>query len=426
MARAPKPLFETYDIFIEQDFSIHAPTLGCVRTYLGEFESELEVARGYAAVRSFLRAFSDNAQTFNSYRSHVERLLLWSLLIKGKPLNRLKRQDAQDYLDFCRNPPGDWIGPVTRSRFVTNPDAKDSLDAYLPNPKWLPFNLKSRKNDSAEHVAEQQYHAANGTLNQIYTVCSRFYEYLVEDGFSETNPFRLLKKGNRFSGQELEVPTSRALTPLQWDYVLDTAENMADIEPLRHERTLFILATLFAMYLRVSDLAGRKNWKPTMGDFRLDAEGNWWYHTVGKGNKAAKIAVRDVYVERYLKRYRRFLGLPELPAKDESTPLIKTLNGRAGLSDRQIRALLQAVFDKATDNMRNEGRALHELESLRCASAHWLRHTSATFDAPLRNPKDLQEDLRHSNLSTTQNTYYHSHDQERAHSVKRIGMRDRG
>jgi len=426
MARAPKPLFETYDIFIEQDFSIHAPTLGCVRTYLGEFESELEVARGYAAVRSFLRAFSDNAQTFNSYRSHVERLLLWSLLIKGKPLNRLKRQDAQDYLDFCRNPPGDWIGPVTRSRFVTNPDAKESLDAYLPNPKWLPFNLKSRKNDSAEHVAEQQYHAANGTLNQIYTVCSRFYEYLVEDGFSETNPFRLLKKGNRFSGQELEVSTSRALTPLQWDYVLDTAENMADIEPLRHERTLFILATLFAMYLRVSDLAGRKNWKPTMGDFRLDAEGNWWYHTVGKGNKAAKIAVRDVYVERYLKRYRRFLGLPELPAKDESTPLIKTLNGRAGLSDRQIRALLQAVFDKATDNMRNEGRALHELESLRCASAHWLRHTSATFDAPLRNPKDLQEDLRHSNLSTTQNTYYHSHDQERAHSVKRIGMRDRG
>ncbi|MBW4792963.1 tyrosine-type recombinase/integrase [Pseudomonas tolaasii] len=426
MARAPKPLFETYDIFIEQDFSIHAPTLDCVRTYLGEFESELEVARGYAAVRSFLRAFSDNAQTFNSYRSHVERLLLWSLLVKGKPLNRLKRQDAQDYLDFCRNPPEAWIGPVTRSRFVTNPDARESSDAYLPNPKWLPFNLKTRKNDSAEHNAELQYHAANGTLNQIYTVCSRFYEYLVEDGFSETNPFRLLKKGNRFSGQDFELSSSRALTPLQWDYVLDTAESMADIEPLRHERTLFILATLFAMYLRVSDLAGRKNWKPTMGDFRLDAEGNWWYHTVGKGNKAAKIAVRDVYVERYLKRYRRFLGLPELPAKDESTPLIKTLNGRAGLSDRQIRALLQAVFDKATDNMRNEGRALHELESLRCASAHWLRHTSATFDAPLRNPKDLQEDLRHSNLSTTQNTYYHSHDQERAHSVKRIGMRDRG
>ncbi len=123
-----------------------------------------------------------------------------------------------------------------------------------------------------------------------------------------------------------------------------------------------------------------------MGDFRLDAGGNWWYHNVGKGNKAAKIAVRDVYVERYLKRYRRFLGLPELPAKDESTPLIKTLNGRAGLSDRQIRALLQAVFDKAADNMRNEGRALHELESLRCASAHWLQ--SKCSRSVLRKPSN--------------------------------------
>lgn len=426
MAHAPQPLFETYDNFIEQDFSMYGSPLACVASFLNECEAALEPDRGYAAVRAFLRAFSDNAQTFNSYRSHTERLLLWALLVQGKPLNHLKRQDAQDYLDFCRNPPADWVGPVTRSRFLNNPSAVDAREAWMPNPKWHPFNMKSSKAMAAESLGTQHYQAANGTLNQVYTVCSRFYEFLIEDGFTQANPFRLLKKGNRFSTQELEVASSRALTPLQWDFVLDTVEDMANAEPERHERTLFIVATLFAMYLRVSDLAGRKNWKPTMGDFRLDDEGNWWYFTVGKGNKAAKIAVRDVYVERYLKRYRRFLGLSELPYLGESTPLIKTLKGRAGLSDRQIRALLQAVFDKAVEKMRSEGRANHEIESLRCASAHWLRHTSATFDAPLRNPKDLQEDLRHSNLSTTQNTYYHAHDQERAHSVKRIGMRDRG
>ena len=93
---------------------------------------------------------------------------------------------------------------------------------------------------------------------------------------------------------------------------------------------------------------------------------------------------------------------------------------------RQVRALLQVVFDKALESMRIEGRAVHEMESLKVASLHWLRHTSATFDAPLRNAKDLQVDLRHSNLSTTQNTYYHSHDQERAHSIKRLGLRARG
>jgi site-specific recombinase XerC len=83
---------------------------------------------------------------------------------------------------------------------------------------------------------------------------------------------------------------------------------MADDDPAQ-ERTLFIVATLFAMYLRVSDLVGRANWRPTMGDLRRDTTGNWWFHVVGKGNKAAKISVRDEYIERYLVRYRKSLQL---------------------------------------------------------------------------------------------------------------------
>lgn len=162
-----------------------------------------------------------------------------------------------------------------------------------------------------------------------------------------------------------------------------------------------------------------------MGDFRQDPEGNWWYHVIGKGNKPGKIAVRDEYVDRYLRRYRTFLGLPNLPAEKERTPLLTTLEGRAGLSGRQVRTLLQSVFDNALAKMKAEGREAYEMNSLRSASAHWLRHTSATFDAPFRKAKDLQLDLRHSNLSTTQDTYYHTHDQERMHSIKRLGMRER-
>lgn len=95
------------------------------------------------------------------------------------------------------------------------------------------------------------------------------------------------------AGAPQEEGSNRALTPLQWDYVLETAERMVQDEPERHERTLFIVATLFAMYLRVSDIVGRPNWPPVMGDFRQDPEGNWWYHVIGKGNKAGKVAVRD-------------------------------------------------------------------------------------------------------------------------------------
>jgi hypothetical protein len=41
-----------------------------------------------------------------------------------------------------------------------------------------------------------------------------------------------------------------------WDYVLDTAEQMAQANLEEHERTLFIMHCLFAMYLRISRTGG--------------------------------------------------------------------------------------------------------------------------------------------------------------------------
>ncbi|MBM1196794.1 tyrosine-type recombinase/integrase [Pseudomonas weihenstephanensis] len=391
MAFDPNPLFETFEAFLDQDFSSESSSINFVSDYIESFPVALCASAGYRAVRSFLRAYEGSEQTFNSYRTHVERLLLWALIVRHKSIFTLKRQDAEAYLQFCRNPP-----------------TSQKLSAL-----------------NAQADAVQVYAASKGTMNQIFSVCSSFYEFLAEDNLVSLNPFRLVKNKRDFTGNLTAEAQNRALTPLQWDYVLETAESMASAEPLRHERTLFILATLFAMYLRISDLVGRSNWEPCMGDFRQDPEGNWWYHVIGKGNKPGKIAVRDEYVDRYLRRYRTFLGLPNLPAEKERTPLLTTLEGRAGLSGRQVRTLLQSVFDNALAKMKAEGREAYEMNSLRSASAHWLRHTSATFDAPFRKAKDLQLDLRHSNLSTTQDTYYHTHDQERMHSIKRLGMRER-
>ncbi len=426
MASAPNPLFETFEAFLDQDFSSDSSSISFVSNYIDSFPAELGASSGYKAVRSFLRGYEGSEQTFNSYRTHVERLLLWALIVRKKPIFELKRQDAEAYLKFCRSPPLEWIGSVTRGRFITNKNAESAVVyPVVPNPNWKPFSQKPHR-DSTQANTDQAYAASKGTMSQIFSVCSSFYEFLAEDNLVSLNPFRLVKNRQDFTGSLTGDAQNRALTPLQWDYVLETAETMASAEPLRYERTLFILATLFAMYLRISDLVGRSNWEPCMGDFRQDPEGNWWYHVIGKGNKPGKIAVRDEYVNRYLKRYRVFLGLPHLPAENERTPLLTTLDGRAGLSGRQVRTLLQSVFDNALAKMKAEEREAYEMNSLRSASAHWLRHTSATFDAPFRKAKDLQLDLRHSNLSTTQDTYYHSHDQERMHSIKRLGMKERG
>ena len=70
----------------------------------------------------------------------------------------------------------------------------------------------------------------------------------MDEGLMEANPFRAIKRKSIYKQRNTLDVASRSLTELQWSFVIDTAEQMAGDDP-DHERTLFILATLFAMYL---------------------------------------------------------------------------------------------------------------------------------------------------------------------------------
>jgi site-specific recombinase XerD len=421
---SPHPLFNTYKEFINHTSDEPDPSLPLVMNYLANFDALLKPIDGFEAVSGFLRSYSNVEATFVSYRTHAERLLLWALLIRKKSLMELRRADAEAFLEFCMNPPTGWLGPVTRSRFLIKASDKDS--GLCPNPRWRPFSVKSANSADLDRPGTgAPYQPSRGSISQVFSVCSSLYEYGLDEGLTSANPFRAIKQKSRFKASRLMEQTGRALTPLQWDFVLTTAEKMAATAPERYERTLFIAATLFSMYLRVSDVCGRVNWQPTMGSFKADHEGNWWFHLIGKGDKAAKVAVRPEYIDRYLKRYRRFMGLSELPLPNEPTPLIATLNGRPGLSTRMVHSIIKELFDRAIDEMMSEGRQSGEIETLLLASTHWLRHTAATLDAPWRDAKDLQMDLRHNNLSTTQDIYYSSYEDKRSYSLKKLGLKNR-
>lgn len=110
MSQRPQPLFETFDRFHELNFLHLNGELPVVRDFLLGFGDGLEAADGYRAVRGFLKSYAGNEATYNSYRTHVERLLLWSLLVAGKPIVELRRRDAEAFMEFCLNPPSDMIG----------------------------------------------------------------------------------------------------------------------------------------------------------------------------------------------------------------------------------------------------------------------------------------------------------------------------
>ncbi|TWI52695.1 site-specific recombinase XerC [Pseudomonas duriflava] len=421
---SPQPLFDTYSRFLGLSIASFEAEHTAILDFLQRLESHVPAKADYGHVREFLRSYAGWETTFKAYRTQVERLLLWSWLKEGKSILSLRRQDAEAFLAFSQEPDETWVGTSVRRRFL-------EVDGVMqPNPQWRPFGIQGNKasrklaaETGSEEITSERYEMAQGSLKQVFAICSSFFDYLNDQDVLVGNPFRAIKQKSRFFQKKAKAASGKVLDRLQWEFVIETAEWMANEDPERYERTLFIVATLFSLYLRVSELSGRPGWFPTMDAFQKDPDGSWWYVAIGKGNKERRISVSDEMLG-YLKRYRAFRNLTPLPYAGDPAPLLTKHKGQGGLTDRQIRNLVQECFDMALQRMQEEGRSEDEVSNLRAASAHWLRHTSATYDAPNRPLKHLQEDLGHAKASTTQDIYYNAINQERAASGKYRRMKE--
>lgn len=414
----PRPLFDTLESFLAapDDYAADRPA---IREYLDLF-LPLDAHADMMHVRSFLKSYSGVPTTFKNYRCHAERLLLWCWIIQGKSLLQMVRSDAEAFMDFTMNPPSAWVGDAVRQRFLP------ANGQYIFNSQWRPFGTQVKKIDrkraieNAVDFEKPQYQISQGSVKLVFSICSSLFDYLAQEDVPVGNPFKAIKQKSKYTSKIRSRRTGKALSQLQWDYLIDVAEKMADENP-KHERTLFIVVSLFAMYLRVSDLSGLHGWTPTMGSFFKDQHG-WWLKVVGKGNKEAEITVKPSFLP-YLTRYRKSRKLSDLPYAGETTPLLVKQSGKAGITDRHIRVIVQMAFDRARSEMLKEGRSEEEAQSFLTASLHWLRHTGATFDAPFREKKHLQMDLRHESLSTTEDIYYNDQAEERASSSHGLGIR---
>ncbi len=166
----------------------------------------------------------------------------------------------------------------------------------------------------------------------------------------------------------------------------------------QHERTLFLMSAFYLLGLRISELAYNDDRVAEMGNFAPDKRSMWWFNTVGKGNKARDVAVPDELISA-LKRYRTYLNLSPLPHRGDNTPLFPKLKGKDGLGTRQIRNIVQSVFDRAIDNLKTAGK-MDEAEDLATATVHWLRHTAISTEIEYRPREHIRDDVGHENAST--------------------------
>ena len=348
-----------------------------------------------AQARTFLISYNGSQGTFNSYRREIERLLHWSALIVKKKLTDLHRTDIESFIEFCKKPPKHWIGLQKPPRFI------EQNSIRTPNPNWKPFVASISKSARARGLEPkiENFELSTGTIRELFAILSSFYNYLIQEEYLFTNPVALVRQKSKFIRKSTQ-PKIRRLSELQWEYVIEVARKLADSEPSRHERTLFIMSTLYSMYLRISELADSNRWTPNMNDFNRDSDGNWWFTTVGKGNKERHIAVSDAMLNA-LRRWRKYLGLSTLPSAADNSPLLPKTKGNGAIrSTNYIRNIVQFCFDTAVDKITQDGLP-EEAETLQEATVHWLRHTGISDDVKHRPREHVRDDAGHSSSAIT-------------------------
>lgn len=345
---------------------------------------------------NFLKCYTGSLGTFNSYRRETERLLQWCWHIRGITLPELKRNDIEQFIHFCQNPPPQWISLKKVPRFIEKEGRRS------PNEAWRPFvvtvSKAARKQGTTPSL--EQFSLSQGALQEIFAILSTLFNFLIAEEYLVSNPVALIRQKSKYIRKQQQNAPIRRLSLPQWQEVLQVGEQLAQENPEKHERTRFILSLLFGMYLRISELAASERWIPTMNDFAKDSNGHWWFTTVGKGNKERQIAVSEEMLAS-LSRWRRFLGLTDLPSSADNSPLLPKIRGNGPLSDTApLRRIVQLCFDEASENLRRKGQ-VEEADNLTEATVHWLRHTGISEDVKIRPREHVRDDAGHSSSATT-------------------------
>ncbi len=282
----------------------------------------------------------------------------------------------------------------------------------------------SEKKSVSKNKSPYNYQFSQASIRALFASLSSFYDFLMQEDVVEANPVARIRQKSKYIEKHQQRRQDHILSNLQWSYIVNTVEQMAEDDPSQHERIRFIMFCLFSMYLRISELVDTGHSAPLMRHFFRDNEGLWWFRVIGKGNKERIISVCDEMLEA-LKRYRTFLELPPLPGSKEQFPLIPKIRGTGAVtSTRAIRKIVQYCFDQAyeamvQDGFKDDAQRLHE------ATPHWLRHTGISNDVKFRPREHVRDEAGHASIATT-DLYINFQDQERHASGRGKRIKDIG
>jgi len=375
-----------------------------------ELFSELDEENGrhkdYQSSLLFLNEYLGSKDTFTAYRREIERFLQWLWLVSDTTLPLMRREIIHEYMDFCQSPPQSWVGNQVSPRFKKQGGIK------VPNENWRPFVSK-----------EDHFTLSNNSKKALLSILSSYFNFLIDREHILFNPVALIRQKSRYKTTEADKPIIRRLTNEHWQLILSLVEKDVRLEVTEAPRALFIIASLYLMGLRISEIASDNNSIKMMSDFKRDHNKQWWFVATGKGNKVRHVPVNsDMLI--ILGDYRQSRQLTRLPAPGDSAPLLENFAGKhngTGLSSRMIRYIVVAYFDKAVMTLQSKG-LNDEAEQLSAATVHWLRHTSVSEQVKIRDKHHVQQDVGHRDSKTTDH-YIDTFDSDRHSSMESFRLK---
>ncbi|MEX3936431.1 phage integrase family protein [Paraburkholderia phymatum] len=329
----------------------------------------------------FWLADYENANTRLRYRAEAERLLLWAIFAKGKPLSSLDIDDARDYINrflVDPQPAAQWVNeaPVPRS-----------------DPAWKPFRgpltVKSRQD----------------ALNAL----KKFFGDLVNAQYLDHNAFAKVKvflgvetdeAGNeRRVAAKPRVQIERSLTREAWTFAMRVLDALPDSAAAARMR--FVLFFMYSTGLRRAELCGAFTDDISIRYAGTELGSIHLLRVVGKGAKERFIPLVPPVLAA-LGDYLAARGFPRDPlACPVGTPLIPALPDKQDIGRLRREAAAKGVdVQAALASLARQAKPVHyaklyaaikrffekaNAEALRqdspharafaAASPHWLRHT---------------------------------------------------
>lgn len=327
------------------------------------------------------------SHTQRSYRKEAERLLLWAILARRRPLSSLTAEDCTAYRDFLADPQprSRWCGPRARQRW---------------SPLWRPF-------EGPLSPAAQR---------QALTILKSLWAFLVEQNYIMGNPWSAVAVPR---APQRELGQGRSLTHDQWAFVQSQAAAAGTGQMAARLR--LALGLLYATGLRASEVVALRCRDIEAVEY-LGANGaepvrGCMLSVLGKGSKLREVPVPQAWVKE-LAAYLQMRGLNHnvsseanamthvlgIALDDVRSSRIReaaAIDPQAGISVATLYRQLRSFFQACSRTMRAAGDD-RGAARLALASTHWMRHTHATHAlASGVRIEVAQQNLGHASLATT-------------------------